>query len=189
MPAEIVNIIYIVVSVLSIFLYILSVQFKKKKHILITQIFASLSYLIIYVIKGAWAGVAVEVLEESKDVIFIGYENKKKKIPVIILVLFIISLFVVTYIFYDGYGSILPLIINIILFVSTYFKNPKWIRYVMVLCGFLWGCYNLYVGAYIILIGNALEIISAFISIYRFKDIDNKKVTTKKRTKKKATKK
>ena len=59
----------------------------------------------------------------------------------------------------------------------------------MVLCGFLWGCYNLYVGAYIILIGNALEIISAIISIYRFKDIDNKKVPTKKRTKKKATKK
>lgn len=181
MSAEIINIIYIVVSILSIFLYILSVQFKKKKHILITQIFASLSYLTIYVIKGAWAGVAVEVLEETKDIVFIGYENKKKKIPLVILVLFIISLFAVTYIFYDGYGSILPLVINIILFVSTYFKNPKWIRYVMVLCGFLWGCYNFYVGAYIILIGNGLEIISAIISIYRFKDVDNKKVTTKKR--------
>ena len=185
MPSELVNIIYVVVSIASIFLYILSVQFKKKKHILITQIFASLSYLIIYVIKGAWAGVAVEVLEETKDVVFIGYENKKKKIPLVILILFIISLFVVTFIFYDGYGSILPLVINIILFVSTYFKNPKWIRYVMVLCGFLWGCYNLYVGAYIILIGNALEIVSAFISIYRFKDIDNKKVTKKRKATKK----
>ena len=168
MPSELVNIIYVVVSIASIFLYILSVQFKKKKHILITQIFASLSYLIIYVIKGAWAGVAIEVLEESKDVVIIGFENKKKKVPVIILALFIISLFVVTFIFYDGYGSLLPLIINIILFVSTYLKNPKWIRYVMVLCGFLWGCYNLYVGAYIILIGNVLEIVSAFIAIYMF---------------------
>ena len=185
MPSELVNIIYVVVSIASIFLYILSVQFKKKKHILITQIFASLSYLIIYVIKGAWAGVAVEVLEETKDVVFIGYENKKKKIPLVILILFIISLFVVTFIFYDGYGSILPLIINIILFVSTYFKNPKWIRYVMVLCGFLWGCYNFYVGAYIILIGNALEIVSAFISIYRFKDVDNKKITKKRKATKK----
>ena len=55
----------------------------------------------------------------------------------------------------------------------------------MVLCGFLWGCYNLYVGAYIILIGNALEIVSAFISIYRFKDIDNKKVTKKRKATKK----
>jgi hypothetical protein len=164
----------------------MSVQFKDKKNILITQIFASISYLIIYVIKGAWAGVSIEILEETKDIIFIGYENKNKKIPVIILATFIILLFVFTFIFYDGPGSLLPLIINIILFVSTYFKNPKWIRYVMVLCGFLWGCYNLYVGAYIILIGNALEIISAIISIVRFKDIDNKQI---KKTKKKATKK
>ena len=125
-------------------------------------------------------------MEETKDIIFIGYENKKKKIPVIILATFIFLLFVFTFIFYDGPGSLLPLIINIILFVSTYFKNPKWIRYVMVLCGFLWGCYNLYVGAYIILIGNALEIISAVISIVRFKEIDNKQI---KKTKKKATKK
>ena len=57
----------------------------------------------------------------------------------------------------------------------------------MVLCGFLWGCYNLYVGAYIILIGNALEIVSAFIAIYRYKDIDNKKPT--KKGKKKVTRK
>lgn len=183
MPQEVVNIIYIVVSILSIFLYILSVQCKEKKNILIVQLLASLSYLIIYVIKGAWSGVGVEVLEESKDVIFIGYEKKDKKIPFIILAIFIILLFIVSFIFYDGPVSLLPLVINIILFVSTYFKNPKWIRYLMVLCGFLWGCYNLYVGAYIILIGNALEIVSAFIAIYRYKDIDNKKPTKKRKKK------
>lgn len=187
MPTTVINSIYIIVSILSIFLYIMSVQFKDKKNILITQIFASLCYLTIYVIKGAWAGVSIEVLEESKDVIFIEYEKRNKKIPFIILTLFIILLFVFTFIFYDGPGSLLPLIINIILFVSTYFKNPKWIRYVMVLCGFLWGCYNLYVGAYIIVIGNVLEIVSAIISIARFKEVDNKPV--KKKRKKKTAKK
>lgn len=183
--SNVVNIIYVVVSILSIFLYIMSVQFKDKKNILITQIFASISYLIIYVIKGAWSGVSIEILEETKDVVFIGYEKKNKKIPVVVLGIFLSLLVVVSVIFYDGIFSLLPLVINIILFVSTYFKNPKYIRYIMVLCGFLWGCYNLYVGAYIILIGNVLEIVSAIISIYRFKDIDNKKVTTKKKTTKK----
>ena len=56
---KILQIIYVAVSILSIILYILSVQFKDKKRILITQIFASLSYLIIYAIKGAWSGVAI----------------------------------------------------------------------------------------------------------------------------------
>ena len=62
-----VTVVYITISILSILLYVLSVQFKKKENILITQIGASLCYLIVYVIKGAWSGVFVEVLEETKD--------------------------------------------------------------------------------------------------------------------------
>jgi hypothetical protein len=163
----------------------MSVQFKKKEHILIVQIFASLCYLIVYIYKSAWSGVSIEVLEETKDILFINTEKKGKKIPFIYLALFIGLLFVCSAIFYDGPFSLLPLAINIILFTSTYFKNPKYIRWVMLLCGILWGVYNMYLGAYIILIGNALEVVSAIISIIRFKDIDNGKVETKRRTRRK----
>lgn len=163
-----INIIYYTVSILSIFLYVLSVQFKDKKNILITQIFASLCYLTVYVIKGALSGVAIEIIEEIKDVFFIDYEKNDKKIPLFVLGIFLFLLISVSVIFYDGVLSLLPLFINIILFISTYFKNPKYIRYVMLLCGLLWGIYNIYVGAYIIVIGNILEIISAGFAIIRF---------------------
>lgn len=166
------KIIYYVVSVLSIILYVMSVQFKDKKNILITQIFASLCYLIVYVFKGAWSGVSIEFLEESKDLVFINYEKNNKKIPALALFIFISLLIFCSVIFYDGIFSLLPLFINILLFSSTYFKNPKFIRYVMVLSGALWGVYNLYLGAYIILIGNILEVLSALYSIYRYKDVD-----------------
>lgn len=171
---DILELIYIVVSIASIFLYVMSVQFKDKKNILITQIFASLCYLIVYVYKGAWSGVSIEVLEESKDIIFINYEKKNKNIPMGALVVFIGLLILCSIIFYDGALSLLPLVINILLFTSTYFKNPKYIRYVMLVSGILWGVYNLYLGAYIILVGNILEVISAIYSIYRYKDIDKK---------------
>ena len=170
------KIIYYIVSVASIFLYIMSVQFKKKEHILIVQIFASLCYLIVYVYKSAWSGVSIEILEELKDIVFIRTEKKGKKIPFLYLAIFIGMLFVFSAIFYDGIFSLLPLVINILLFVSTYFKNPKYIRWVMLLCGALWGVYNFYLGAYIILIGNVLEVVSAVISIIRFKDVDDGKV-------------
>lgn len=168
-----VNIIYIIVSILSIFLYVLSVQFKNKKDILITQIGASFCYLIVYVIKGAWSGVAVEILEETKDVSFINIEKKGKVIPIWVLMIFILLLFIVSFIFYDGPFSLLPLLINIVLFISTYFKNPKYIRWLMLVCGILWGIYNLYLKAYIILIGNLLEVVSAVISIIRFSKEEN----------------
>ena len=179
---DITNTIYIVISILSIFLYVMSVQFKKKKHILITQIGASLCYLIVYVIKGAWSGVAIEILEELKDVVFLKLEKNDKKIPSPILYLFLLSLVVVSIIFYDGPFSLLPLIINLLLFTSTYFKNPIYIRVAMLIAGIMWGIYNFSLGAYIILIGNVLEVVSAGISIARFgkeETIRNKK--TKKR--------
>ena len=165
-----INTIYIIVSILSIFLYVMSVQFKEKRKILITQIGASLCYLIVYVIKGAWSGVAIEILEELKNIIFIKIEKHNKKIPIFVLAIFLLSLVIVSIIFYDGLFSLLPLAINLLLFTSTYFKNPKAIRYAMLFAGIMWAIYNVSISAYIILIGNLLEVISAIISIIRFKD-------------------
>lgn len=162
--------IYYIVSILSIFLYVMSVQFKKKEKILYTQIGASMCYLIVYIIKGAYSGVSIELLEELKNIVFIKIEKKYKKIPIYVLIIFISLLIGVSIYFYDGILSLLPLLINILLFTSTYFKNPKYIRYMMLIAGFLWGIYNIYVGAYIICIGNFLEIVSAIISIKRYKE-------------------
>ena len=170
---NLITIIYYIVSILSIFLYIMSVQFKKKENILWTQIGASMCYLTVYIIKGAWSGVSIEILEEIKNIVFIKIEKNNKKIPIFILMLFLFLLIGVSIYFYDGVLSLLPLLINILLFTSTYFKNPKYIRYTMLLCGLLWGVYNIYVGAYIICIGNFLEILSAIIAIRRYKEKNN----------------
>ena len=72
---------YLFVSITSIFLYVLSVQFKDKKSILITQLFASFCYLVVYIIKGAMSGVAIEVIEEIKDFVFVRIEKENKIIP------------------------------------------------------------------------------------------------------------
>lgn len=169
---ELTSIIYYVISILSILLYVMSVQFKKKKSILTTQIFASFCYSIVYIIKGAYSGASIELLEQLKNIIFIKIEEKKKKIPIFILGIFIFILVFVSFIFYDGILSLLPLLINILLFVSTYFKNPKYIRYIMFVAGGLWALYNIYVGAYIIVIGNILEMVSAVISIIKYRKVD-----------------
>ena len=163
-------ILYYLVSILSVFLYVASVQYKNKKDILLVQVFASFCYLIVYIIKGAWSGVFVEVLEEMKSIIFMKYAKEDKKIPFVILIIFIFLLVLVSIIFFDGIFSLLPLFINIILFVSSYFKNPKYMRITMLICGALCGIYNISIGAYIIVIGNILEIVSASISLIRFKE-------------------
>ena len=163
------EVIYYVVSTLSIFLFVISIQFKEKKNILLTQSFASMCYLIVYFILGAYSGCVIELIEQVKDIVFYGYEKKKKEIPLILLFIFVSLLLVASIVTYDGFYSLLPLIINLSYFISSYFKDPKHIRVVMLICGFIWLIYNIFIGAYIIIIGNVLEIISAIISLIRHK--------------------
>ena len=48
-------------------------------------------------------------------------------------------------------------------------KNPKSIRVVMLICAFLWAYYNFSIGAYVLIIGNSFEVVSATIALLRFK--------------------
>ena len=162
-------IIYYIVSILSIFLFVISIQFKDKKDILLIQTFASMCYFIVYLILGSYSGCAIELIEQTKDIVFYRYEKKKKEISIILLIIFVSSLIIASIVTYDGFYSLMPLIINLLYFVSSYFKNPKYMRITMLLCGFLWIYFNFKVGAYIIIIGNILEIISAIISLVRYK--------------------
>lgn len=164
------KIIYYTVSILSIFFFVGSVQFKEKKNILLVQGFASMSYFVVYFILGAYSGCAIELIEQTKDFVFYFFERKNKTIPVALLILFVLLLITASILTYDGIISLLPLIINLSYFISSYFKNPKYIRIVMLICGFIWLAYNLLIGAYIIIIGNVLEIGSAIISIIRYRD-------------------
>lgn len=164
------DIIYYVISIISIFLFIISVQFKEKKNILLTQCFAAMTYFIVYLIVGAYSGCVIEVIEQVKDIVFYYFEKNNKTIPLILLILFVSLLIMASIVTYDGIYSLLPLIINLSYFISSYFKNPKHIRIVMLICGFIWATYNFLVGAYIIIIGNVLEIVSASISLIRYKE-------------------
>lgn len=164
-----VRIIYYVFSILSIFFFIASVQFKEKKNILLMQSFASLTYIVVYAIVGALSGCLTEFVEQTKDLVFYYYENKKKKIPLILLIIFVALLFLIGVFSYQGLNSLIPLLITAAYFISSYFKNPFHIRIVMLVCGFIWIYYNISVHAYIIIIGNVLEIFSATISLIRFR--------------------
>ena len=164
------NIIYYIFAILGVVLFASSVQSKKKKDILGVQTFASLCYMIAYIVKHAWSGVATEVVEQVKNLVFIQYEKKNKKIPFYFLIIFCLLLIIIAFITYNGILSMIPLLINLSYFVGTYIKNPKYIRIIVFCCAILWAIYNYSIGAYIIIIGNVLEMVSSAISLVRNRD-------------------
>lgn len=165
-----IKLIYYIASVLSIVFFVISVQFKEKKNILLVQTIASFCYMTTYFIIEAYSGCITEIIEQCKNILFYFYEKNNKQIPFILLILFILGLILVAVFTYDGFNTLLPLIINLAYFISSYLKDPKHIRIVMIICAIIWICYNFTVGAYIIIIGNIFEIVSAIISLVRFQN-------------------
>lgn len=157
-------------TVLGVIFFIGSMQFKKKKDILLVQSFAASFYMISYFLVGAISGGITELLELIKDIVFYNYDKNKKKIPLSLLLLFISLLIIIGIIAYQGIYSIAPLIINLAYFISSYFKNPKYIRITILICAIIWIYYNFTVGTYLIIIGNIFEIISASVSLIRYKE-------------------
>lgn len=168
----IITYLYYIISIIGVILFVLSIQFKEKKDILLVQIGASFAYMLSYLLLKAYSGFYIELVEQIKDYFFYNYEKRKQKIPIILLIIFISLLIIISIFTYDGFLSLLPLFINIVYFISTYFKNPKSIRISILLMAFVWIIYNYYVGAYVIIIGNIIEIISALVSLKRFKNVN-----------------
>lgn len=173
---KIVSVINIIAMILGVCLFISSVQFKKKKDILLVQTFASICYAVSYLLNFAYSGFITEIIEQIKDITFYIFEDKNIKIPLFVLIIFIISLILIGIFTYDGnLYTIAPLFINMAYFISSYFKNPKHIRIVVLICGFIWMYYNFSVGTYIFIIGNAFEVISASIALWRYNE-KNKRI-------------
>lgn len=181
MNKEYMNIIYNICQILAVICFVSSIQFKKKKSILLMQRNANVFYAITYFLTSyiglpsANAAGFTEINEFVKNIVFYNYEKKGKKIPIFYLYLFLVILFIIAFFNYNGLISLFPLIINVIYFVSSYMKNPYYIRLSVTLCGFLWIIFNFSVGAKIVIIGNLFEVISGFVSLYRFKTKGKKK--------------
>ena len=108
-----IKVIYYIASILSIIFFVISVQYKEKKHILLIQSLSSLSYIVTYGIAGAWSGVATEVIEAIKDLVFYKYEDDNKNIPLLLLIFFVLSLIVANAFTVKDIFGLIPLLINL----------------------------------------------------------------------------
>lgn len=94
--------------------------------------------------------------------------KNKKDISKLWLIVFLVLLVLFGFLSYDGYLSLIPLIITIGYTITSYMKNSKWLRIFFLASAFIWIYYNFMVGAYVFIIGNILEIISGIVALIRF---------------------
>lgn len=162
-------IIYQIFGTIAAILSIVALLCKNKKKLLKVQLLANLLYSIQYWIMNAMSASFVTLIAIFRSLFFTNEKNKKIKIATLVTAAIIAGIFS-----FDGtHLSIIPIFCSIVCIFGASIKNVRYYKLVYGACSAIWIYYNICVGAYVIIIANICEIISAIIGYYRYEKHDN----------------
>ena len=147
---------------------VLSVQFKKKKNIMLFQLIANVLYSVQYALLNVPSAAYLNIITILRSYTYYLYDKKKKKIPLFFLIFYCLLSLVIGYLLYDNILVLIPITITIAYTVGAYYKDPNVFREVFLISAFAWLYYNYRVEAYVGMFGNLCEIVSTFIAINRY---------------------
>ena len=168
-----------ITGVLAVASYLLSYQFKKRKHIILVNATSSCLYVLQYILLGALEGAALDILSAINT--FVAGRKDKGFVArhTMMVIIFLNLSFCVAGIWlYEDIFSLFPIAGAILQTSAFWITNERTIRLISVLGAPFWLVYNIANEAYGSAVGNILAIISLLIAIYRY---DIRPVITKKR--------
>lgn len=157
-----------ILSLVAVIIFIISVSAPTKKQILLLQTISNIFYSASYFLLNLTTTALMNGVSAIRCFVFYKYTKNTKKIPFIYLTIFISLVIILGIISYQGLVSLVPIIITITYFISTYIKNEKYTRLALIICALIWLIYNYNFSAYIAMIGNTFEIITGFIALQKY---------------------
>ena len=158
-----------VLASLAILFWVISILLKNKKNILLMQVIANGIYGIEYLLLGAFSAASMNFLSFLRLLVYYFYALLNIKMPKWILFVFIALVLLFGIITYDGLISLLPIIITVLYTYAFWQNNLNVARIIYIVAAIIWIYYNYEVGAYVGIIGNALEIITGLISLIKYR--------------------
>lgn len=148
---------------------VLSVQFKKKKNVMIVQAIANTLYFVEYAVLEAYSAASLNLITIVRIFLFYRYDKKEKNVPWFLCFVFVIIIIGVGIYNYNGLLDVIPISITIAYTIGATYKNPNVFKKVFLICSFFWFIYNFSVSAYVVAFGNICEIVSTMFALKRYK--------------------
>ena len=158
-----------VLALFAILFWVISILLKNKKNILLMQVIANGIYGIEYLLLGAFSAASMNFLSFLRLLVYYFYALLNIKMPKWILFVFIALVLLFGIITYDGLISLLPIIITVLYTYVFWQNNLNVARIIYIVAAIIWIYYNYEVGAYVGIIGNALEITTGLISLIKYR--------------------
>lgn len=157
-----------VFGILGIAANVSSMQFKKRKQILIALLFLNLFSALNFVFLGTWSSTYISFFAVAEMIINYLFERKNKPVPKLLVALYIVINILLGMLTFTGPLDIVPIICAIIFCITILLKDEQQIRFAMLINQCFWLVYDLSVGAYMFAVSNVLTIISISIAIIRY---------------------
>ena len=158
-----------ILALFAILFWVISILLKNKKNILLMQVIANGIYGIEYLLLGTFSAASMNFLSFLRLLVYYFYTSLNIKMPKWILFVFIALVLLFGIITYDGLISLLPIIITVLYTYAFWQNNLNVARIIYIVAAIIWIYYNYEVGAYVGIIGNALEIITGLISLIKYR--------------------
>lgn len=144
---------------------VVSMQLKKKHHLMIFQTASEAFIVAQYLVKGAFTGSFMAIVSFIRDVIFTKYG--KRRAPLWILIVLCIIMTVLTIVSWAGPLSILPYVGSLIYAFTLWYGEVMWIRLGNALGNTPYLIYTLLTGNYALFVMTLLEVISSIVGYFR----------------------
>ena len=154
------------VGIFGIALSLLSFQLKKRKHIMLFQMTASLMFSGQLFMVGAITGGCLDLISFIRTLIFAN-NSKKWASSKLWLYSFLVIMVVTGILTGKDCWSLLPIAGSILSTVALWMKQERHIRLISLLVGPCWLVYNLVTGAYTVALNEVLAMASIIISLIR----------------------
>lgn len=156
-----------VFGLLSLLFMSLSYISKDKEAYLKKQIVANVLYGLQYLCLFALSGFITSVISSIKTILFHNEHKKKGSISLCLLLVFEVLYLISGILSYNGFISLIPVIISIIYTWASWQPNLKITCIVGIVVGLMWVTYNASVGAYIAIFSGVIESVSSAIGLVK----------------------
>jgi len=167
---------YVISQIFTIIAYIfLAVTYhvKNRKTVIVLNLLGQVIFMIVYILLGAWSGLAMVFAAIIRNAIFIIDENKNGKrksigkIDIIVLALMCIICILSAIFTYQGIFSLIPVLATMIYTYAVCQKNVKTYKLLGMPTEILWTCYNIYIKSILGTILESVMLISCFTGIVK----------------------
>ena len=157
-------------GILGIIASVISMQFRDRRTIFIALFCLNLFSALNFIFLGQFSGAYISLFALVEMIVNSLFERKSRKIPIPLIIFYIIANILIGALTFHGLIDILPIICALIFCLTLLTRSEQNIRKEMFLNQFVWLAYDLSVGAYTFAISNVLTIISTSIAYFRYRN-------------------